>query len=191
MSSDGVATAFDIILEEIDSVVSEVNSEGAAFLRNNDYAKARTAIESGEKLAAFRLQLEQLKGRWTSGLDEPTRQRIHVEPAAVARTISFAPKASKTVLVVKFKDGTVIFESKAAETFAKAVQKLGFDRVTQLGIRVNNFPLVAKQRSEQYAQTAINGFLIMTHSSTEAKRDQLLKIAQSLNEQLTVDIVPA
>ncbi len=191
MSTDGVTTAFEMILEEIDSVVSEVNSQGAAFLRNNEYQHARDAIASGEKLAGFRRKLESLKDEWVSGQDEPTRRQVKIEPAAVAKTIASAPKSSKTVLVVKFADGTVIYETKAAETFAKSIKKLGTQRIISLDLKVNAFPLVSKQQSESYTQTPLDSYLVMTHSSTEAKRDQLLKIASALKEKISVDIVPA
>lgn len=179
-----------MILEEIDSVVSEVNSQGAAFLRNNEYSRSKDAIASGEKLAAFRKKLEALKDEWVSGLDEPTRRKVQVEATAVARTIASAPKSQKTVLVVKFADGTVIYEAKAAETFAKSIKKFGTQRVIALGMKVNAFPLVSKQQSS-YTQTPLDSFLVMTHSSTESKRDQLLKIASELNETISADIVPA
>ena len=191
MSSDGVTTAFEMIIEEIDSVVSEVNSQGAAHLRNNEYARAKEAIASGEQLAAFREKLASLKDEWVSGLDEPTRKQVRVEPSSVARSIASTSKSSKTVLVVKFTDGTTIYESKAAETFAKAIKKLGVQRVIELGMKVNSFPLVSKQRSDSYAQTQLDSYLVMTHSSTEAKREQLLKIASALKEKVHVDIVAA
>ena len=180
-----------MILEEIDSVVAEVNSQGSAFLRNNEYQKAKEAIAAGEQLASFRQKLELLKNDWVSGLDDSTRHQVKIEPAAVAKSIASAPKSSKTVLVVKFADGTVIYEGKAAETFAKSIKKFGIQRVLPLGIRVNAFPLVSKDRSDSYSQTALDAYFIMTHSSTESKRDQLLKIAAALNEQISVDIVPA
>lgn len=191
MSTDGVTTAFEMILEEINSVVSEVNSQGAAFLRNNEYQQAKDAIASGERLAAFRRKLESLKDEWVSGQDEPTRRQVKIEPAAVAKTIASAPKSSKTVLVVKFADDTVIYETKAAETFAKSIKKLGIQRVIALDLKVNAFPLVSKQQSESYTQTLLDSYLVMTHSSTVSKRDQLLKIASALNEKISVDIVPA
>lgn len=191
MSADGVTTAFEMILEEIDSVVSEVNSQGAAFLRNNEYQQAKDAIAAGEKLAAFRRKLETLKDDWVSGQDEPTRRQVKVEPAVVAKTIASAPRSSRTVLVVKFGDGTVIYESKAAETFAKSIKKLGTQRVIALGLKVNGFPLISKERSESYTQTPLDSYLVMTHSSTESKRDHLLKIASALKEKISVDIVPA
>lgn len=33
MSTDGVTTAFDVILEELIAVVSEVNAQGAQFMK--------------------------------------------------------------------------------------------------------------------------------------------------------------
>ena len=191
MNSDGVSTAFQIILEEIDSIVSEVNSQGAAYFRNNDYPKAKEALSSGEKLQAFRIKLDSLKNEWISGLDEPTRQKVLIQQSSVVKTINSSSKSSKTILVVKFSDGTVFFEPKASDTFAKAVKKLGIAKVAALKIKVNNFDLVSQQHSETYSQTEIDGFLVMTHSSTEAKREQLLKIAMALKERVTVDVVPA
>lgn len=190
MTLDGVSTAFQIILEEIDAVVSEVNQQGAAYFRNDDYQNADTCLAAGRKLKEFRKKLESLKEDWISGLDESTRRKVQVQPTTVARTIAVGPKASKTVLVVKFPDGSVIYENKANETFSKTLKRFGLQRVATLGIKVNNFDLVSKQRSENYNQTEIDGWLIMTHSSTEAKRDKLLEIAAALGTVIGVDVVP-
>lgn len=191
MNSDGVSTAFQIILEEIDLIVSEVNTQGAAFFRNNDYPKAEEALATGKKLQMFRTKLDSLKGEWISGLDEPTRQKVLVQQSAVVKSINSSSKSSKTILVVRFADGTVFFEPKASDTFAKAVKKIGIPKVAALKIKVNNFDLVSQQHSETYSQTEIDEFLIMTHSSTEAKRDKLLEISAALHVKLSVDIVPA
>jgi hypothetical protein len=95
------------------------------------------------------------------------------------------------VLLVRFDDGTTLYEDTAAQTFGKAVKKLGLSKVIELGMRVNIFPLVSKERSDTYAQTAVDSYWVMTHSSTEAKRDQLMKIAEALKEKIQVDIVSA
>ena len=149
MSNDSVSTAFQLILEEIGSVVSEVNSQGASFLRNSDYAKAQSAIESGKKLAAFKEKLEALKQEWISGLDEPTRKQVQFKPIESSRSIASNPKSPKTVLVAKFPDGSVLQEANAADTFTKALKKLGLQDVIALGLKVNNHPLVSKQASER------------------------------------------
>lgn len=190
MKNDNVTTAFEIILEEIESVVTEVNSQGAAFLKDSEYPKAMVSIETGKKLDAFHKKLESLKGEWISGLDEPTRRQVNVETSINTRTITSGSKSAKTRITVKFDDGTIISGAKAADTFAKAIKKLGLQRVIALGMKVNYFPLVSKERSEKYAQTEIDGYLVMTHSSTEDKRDQLLKIAAALKEKLTIEVTP-
>jgi hypothetical protein len=190
MNADGVSTAFQIILEEIDAVVSEVNAQGAAYLRNDDYSSAKSSISAGEKLKDFRVKLDILKEEWVSGLDESTRNKVQIEYSEVRKTIASSSKSSKTILVVKFKDGTVLFESKANETFAKALKRFGLERVSSLGIKVNNFDLISKHPSKHYSQTEVDGYLIMTHSSTEAKRDKLLEIAKALKYEISVDIVP-
>ncbi|MFM2275236.1 MAG: hypothetical protein RL211_1108 [Pseudomonadota bacterium] len=191
MKTDSVSTAFQIILEEIDSVVSDVNSQGAAFLRNGDYFHAESSITAGKNLAAFRTKLETLNHEWLTGLDETTRLQVQVPSTKIVSPIASSSKSSKTVLVVKFPDSSVIFEAKAADTFAKVLKVLGLQKVSQLGLKMNNHPLVSKQKSENYSQTAIDEYLIMTHSNTEQKREKLLEIARALNVALTVDVVPA
>jgi len=131
-----------------------------------------------------------LKGDWVSGLDEPTRRQVNVETSIDTRTITSSLKSAKTRITVKFNDGTIISGAKAADTFAKAIKKLGLQRVIALGMKVNYFPLVSKEFSEKYSQTEIDGYQVMTHSSTEDKRDQLLKIAAALKEQLTIEVIP-
>ncbi len=97
---------------------------------------------------------------------------------------------SKTVLKVTFTDdGVIFYETKASRTFAKTLEKLGLERVAALNHKVNNFDLVSRQRSENYTQTEIDDYLIMTHSSTEAKRDKLYEIAAALSTKITIDIV--
>jgi hypothetical protein len=136
-------------------------------------------------------RIDALKEEWVSGPDEPTRKRVQIEPTQVTKTIASAPKAARTVLLVRFDDGTTLYEDTAAQTFGKAVKKLGLSKVIELGMRVNIFPLVSKERSDTYAQTAVDSYWVMTHSSTEAKRDQLMKIAEALKEKIQVDIVSA
>jgi hypothetical protein len=43
--------------------------------------------------------------------------------------------------------------------------------------------------AEKYNQTEIDGYYVMTHSSTQAKRDKLLEIAGALSEKVIVNIV--
>jgi hypothetical protein len=79
MSTDGVTTAFDVILEELIAVVSEVNEQGAQFMKEGKYDDAQKLIESGKQLQRFKEKLYALRSEWSNGLDTATRDRVKIE----------------------------------------------------------------------------------------------------------------
>lgn len=190
MNTDSVSAAFDLILEEIGAVVAEVHSQGAAFLSKGLYNEAENVISSAKELSKFREKLESLKQEWRVGLDATTRAKVIVEPTKVAQTIASHSKSAKTALKVKFPDGTVFFKDSAAKTFIAALQKFGLHRVSSLGHKLYGYPLVSKQKAPNYNPAEVDGYWVITHSSTEDKRKQLLDIAAGLKVGLTIDVVP-
>lgn len=90
---------------------------------------------------------------------------------------------------MRFPDGTVISEPVAAQTFAKVLQKIGFDRVERLGIRVRRENIVARSPSQVAKDTEIDGYYVRTHSSTMQKKRHLEEISQRLNLGLNVSVV--
>lgn len=107
------------------------------------------------------------------------------------KSITSTSKSARSGLIVKFRDGAVLAEKVAADTFAKTLEKFGWERVIDLDLKVNYFPLVSKQQApdpKRCNQTELGGYFIVTHSSTESKRKLLLRIADDLNEKISVDI---
>jgi hypothetical protein len=190
MNTDSVSAAFDLILEEIGTVVSEVHSQGVAFLSNGQYQEAENVISSAKELSKFREKLDSLKREWRVGLDATTRAKVSVEASKVSHTIASHSKSPKTALQVKFPDGTTLFKDSAAKTFTATIQKLGPERVAALGLKLYGDPLLSRRKVPNYTSTQVDGYWVMTHSSTVDKRKQLLDIAAGLNVELTVDVVP-
>ena len=96
----------------------------------------------------------------------------------------------KTILRVKFPDGTVIEDPKAKITFTKTIQKIGLMRVRNLGIAFCGVPIVSNTLDKKYgmAQVPVEGGLyVMTHSSTHDKKKQLDKIAKELGINLVIE----
>ncbi len=109
---------------------------------------------------------------------------------AVVRRIASASKGSKTILIVRFPDGETIDERKAANTFIHAIGQLGPGRVAALGLELNRLPLVSRSKPEtEYAYGSIDGWFVGTHSSTDAKRRQLIEIARRLDVPLEIRVV--
>jgi len=61
MERNEVNAAFEILLEEIESVANAFNEEGANALRRGDHDKAQQAIEEATRPAEFREKIKTLR----------------------------------------------------------------------------------------------------------------------------------
>src|SRR5688572_18085381 len=141
MNKDGVAAAFELIIEEIEVVASEIAEQGSKAFKDKDYDVARQLGDSGKSLQSFRVRVEALLEDWQSGVDVPTRQRFVTQwvqdlfesPSSQGHEMPLRTnrkrhtKSPRTRLRVVFPDGGVIEEYYAADTFALALNKLGLD----------------------------------------------------------------
>lgn len=101
-------------------------------------------------------------------------------------------KKKSHILRVTFPDGFVIEDRNVSKTFAKAIEMCTPDLVKELNIVLAGVDLVSDKVSEQYgrAQHQINdGSYVMTHMSTEKKREILQYISNSLGLDLKIDKV--
>lgn len=104
--------------------------------------------------------------------------------------ISGHNKAKKTILSVKLPDGRIISEYYAYQTLALVVMEIGIEVVRKLGIYCNGVPFISYKKDEYYNQYELKtGTYLMTHSSTQYKKNQLEEISRMTNFPLKVDIV--
>lgn len=186
MKSDGVSTAFAMIMDEIAAVEEQLNQEGINAFKSSKYADAEKLSETGKALGAFREKLEALRNEWSSGIDVLTRKRVKVEPAYRIKPHS---KSAKTILRITMPGGLVIQRSTAAQAMVDVIEELGIEKVRDLGLTVSGVDLVSKIRHEKYGQTSAGNYFICTHSNTESKKRLILKIAKSFGQKIKVDIV--
>ena len=59
-----VATAFDIVLEEIEDAIEGLNQDGAEAFQKGDYDRARELMEKGSQMTAFREKVNELQKEW-------------------------------------------------------------------------------------------------------------------------------
>jgi len=94
----------------------------------------------------------------------------------------------KGCLFVTMSNGDKISHKRSSETFVEAIEKLGIERVKSLNI-VNIIPLVSTTKDRKYAQRKSGKYYVMTGNNTKIKKSLLEKIAASLGESLSVEIV--
>ena len=97
-----------------------------------------------------------------------------------------------TIVVTMLSTGEKINEKRGAATdaFVETIEKLGIERVENLGMRAYNNPLVSTAKPSNANNLQVGPYYIVTHSSTKAKKRILERIAESLSEDIEVEIVP-
>ena len=106
------------------------------------------------------------------------------------KTITSAPKAPWTGLLVTYPDGAVINNKYAYETLIQVVEKAGIEKVEKLGLKQVGLYFISKNRDDFYNQHELpGGYLITTHSSTAKKKQQIEEISKKLGLGLKVQVV--
>ena len=106
------------------------------------------------------------------------------------KTITSAPKAAWTGLLVTYPDGAVINNKYAYETLIQVVEKAGIEKVEKLGLKQVGLDFISKNRDDFYNQHELpGGYLITTHSSTAKKKQQIEEISKKLGLGLKVQVV--
>jgi len=76
MDKNEVNAAFEILLEEIEEVFNTISEEGEESFKTQDFDKAKTLIEYGERLKDFREKVKTLQREWQT----ISNQKIPTQP---------------------------------------------------------------------------------------------------------------
>ena len=127
--------------------------------------------------------------------DSETKQytlapKVKEREKKTGKTHTSAPKSAWTGLMVTFPDGKVINNRFAYETLIEVVEKVGIKKVESLGIKYLGLDFISKAKDDFYNQHEIkDGYLILTHSATIKKKQQLEEISERLKVGLKVEVV--
>lgn len=101
-------------------------------------------------------------------------------------------KAPSKGLCVYRKDGSILQESNAASTFAKAIKEAGLLLVRELNLRLCGINLVSTSIDNKYggAQREMQpGLYVITHCNTNEKQRKLQQISKALGLGWKVEII--
>ena len=144
---------------ELNTSVEDLNTEGAQLFRNSDYEAAKRLTDKGAALRDFCARVMALSKEWSERYAEQSDSpESVVDEEETVRRILSASKGSKTGLLVRFPDGTVVCEQKAADTLALAIKKIGLEKVAALNVLVNGENIVSRQKSPKYYDTYLSPF---------------------------------
>ena len=132
--------------------------------------------------------------------DIPDAKEIVIDPEVTHskhfRIETQTQRGPATDLSVRFPDGVIIAEKKAADTFEKVIKKIGVERVRQvvelLNLKFCKVPVISNRRDEKYGSSQRNlggGSLLITHSTNRMKKQVIDKVSKQLGLGLVVDII--
>lgn len=101
------------------------------------------------------------------------------------------PSPTGKHLVVTMPNGQKIAHRVGADTFVEVIEKLGIEKVKDLGAKVRPSPLILTSKSDKpnLNQRKSGRYYIVTHGTAETKKNILEKIASNLGVRLKVEIV--
>ena len=104
----------------------------------------------------------------------------------------YRKKAEHTKLKVTFPDGQIINENEAIDTFIKAMQEFGFDKVKQMSVSGGMSIISDKADNglkKEFRRIPNTTFYINSNNSTDAKKKLIEKISKMLRMEIKVEIV--
>lgn len=106
-------------------------------------------------------------------------------------------ESTKKHLKVVFPDKTVFYSDNSIETLVETINKIGPEKVANLGIMMSGFEFVSKHKitvdedtsNYGYSQKILeNGYYVITKSTNAVKQKQLLEISNKLSLNLLVTV---
>ncbi len=129
------------------------------------------------------------KRSFSSGIEQQIPETKEIIPKK-AFSIPSHNKSAKTILEVKFSNGKIISERFAKDTLIACIEQIGEEKIEALNISFCGVSLVSKKEDDFYSQSKTSrNFLVMTHSSTAKKKEQLDEISRQLKLGLEVNII--
>ncbi len=203
-----VKTAFELLAITLDEEQERIFKAGAKAMEQKNVDIAQAVIDFAKKLQNFQNDVNELKKRWDELQEANDIAPQDVQDIVIGdgRLFSSSRKRKtgytrhveqvgpRTNFRVEFAGETVIEDRLAKRVFARAIEKIGAERVSGLNLQLWGEPLLSQNQSVFVKQPSQiekikGGWIVKTHSSTEQKISILNKIAKALDINLKCEVV--
>ena len=184
-----VSAGFDNLLKLLKRYGDDIRLQCAEATMEGEWKTSESSLETSKNLEAFSEEVKTLSVRWSKGeLRLPAAIPKKQQGPKTERKIGHYHKSAKTLMRVSVA-GQAINGGNAAKIFSAALERMGLERVSQLGLPLSGIPLVSRNRSNGYqSQVHKGGWYITTHASNPEKKRMLEKISEALQIPVTVEI---
>lgn len=204
-NNQDVSEALGLLKTTLKEERTRIFNAGSKAMNAQDADTARAVLDFVKKLDDFTGEVQNLITTWGLLLTDREAASPAVQDIVTGEGRLFGlktrkaakgfsrnvthPLATKTNFTVRFEDGTVIHNSKASDSFAKSIDKIGAKRVADLALICCGEQLVSNRRSTKYPSESVlvsDKYYVLTHSGTATKIKYLQTIAKALNQNFTI-----
>lgn len=193
------------VLQQVEELEEEIIKEEILPALSSDIAPRLKPIKRdlvlvveyhpGEPISVAlsrKVKLSEISGAKTLTPHNSTPVKSSVEPNPIEphEPTKHVENATKG-LRVTFPDGTVIWHRQAIETFIDTLRKIGFDRVSALGLTHCGYNLVSREKRTPVPgrvwQHECDGWYIYSNISNAQKTNDLRRIAKQFNLKIIIE----
>ncbi|MEB3186169.1 MAG: hypothetical protein VKP72_01880 [bacterium] len=184
--------AFVRLAESLELAEAQLIEVGTNLAKEGKFAEVARLAPWRSRFLHLRTLADRLNEQFFSTFDDES----DLDDANIAesrgrqdlRTRTRGPNKSMTVTLW---DGRVVREASAAQSFAIVLGELGWEKVEALGIELSGIPLVSRERHHLYdvkkmVYQYVDGWYVMTNSSTDRKVQLLQDISEALGRTINV-----
>jgi hypothetical protein len=183
-----VSAGFASLIALLGRYADDIKLQCAEATIDGELETSESLLETSRNILRFSDEVKTLSGRWSKGeLRLPTVVPKKHQSPKTDRKIGHN-KSAKTLMRVTVA-GHAIDGGKAAEIFSAALERMGLEKVSQLGMRLSGIALVSRHPVTGYqSQIQKGGWYITTHASNIDKKRMLEKIGAILRIPVHIHI---
>lgn len=184
--------AFAVLAEALEMAEAHLIEVGTTLAMEGRFAEVGCLDPWRVRIARYRSRLEQMNEQFLSAFDEEQSPEESTQDDSGSKLdVRTRTRGPNKTLTVTLWDGRVVRETTAAQTFSIVLGELGWDKVKALGIELSGIPLVSREFHNLYdvkkmVYQQMDGWYIMTNSSTDRKVQLLQDISEALGRTLSV-----
>jgi len=185
--NDQVSIAFELIEDEINSVLVDYRTQGINALKEGKYSFTEEAISECKELEEFLSKIAFLKVEWDAKFESYAKPLIKAK-----KQLRSHKKGKKTRLQVIFESQNLMIDKPTAkDTFIETIKHIGIEHIASLDIEFDGKKKLISKTSYHNGsnEVLVCDYYIQTHSDTKEKKRVLDRIAKELDVSLKIDII--
>ena len=188
-----LSATFKAIVEGIAEAERGLHAEAVAAQKSGEGTAARGLIDASRELRTLRKRVEEMRGHWGTAFPPELRRRVAVTLTSERGKGHSGParlvKGDQRLRITLPDARKVIAPESDTQALVELVAHIGPEAVIALGLKVHGCPLIATAPDPRYVPVGQGGHYLCVHSTIQAKKEIVERIARLMRRPIRVEIL--